>query len=141
VNEFASVKSEGAGMSFLDFARELDSRFPEGRAAAGRLSALRPRVVVNMGKSAADAELCHRLRAIAAKNLGLGVEFSGYLLDDPALPASIAARRPLLDIDPDSPFSRGVSALASALASRPASAPPVLHDGDDDIAALLRSGS
>jgi flagellar biosynthesis protein FlhG len=140
VNEFASVKNEGAGISFLDFARELGARSPEGKAAFERLSALRPRAVMNMGKASTDADLGHRLRDIAAKNLGIGVEFSGYLLDDPALPASVGARRPLLDLDPDSPFSRGTRALASALASRPASSPLALHDGEDDIAALIEKG-
>jgi flagellar biosynthesis protein FlhG len=140
VNEFVTAKSEGSGLSFLDFARELASRFPEGEEAFERLSALRPRAVMNMGKGASDAELGYRLRDIAAKNLGLAVEFSGYILDDPALPASIAARRPLLDLDPDSPFSRGIRAMAARLASSPASAPPALHGGEDDIAALIEEG-
>jgi flagellar biosynthesis protein FlhG len=139
-NEFAAVKNEGTGLSFLDFARESASRFPEGASAFERLSALRPRAIMNMGKDPSDAGLGYRLRDIAAKNLGLGVEFAGYLLEDRALPASVAARRPLLDTDPESPFSRGIRAVASRLASSPSSAALALHDGEDDLAALIEEG-
>jgi flagellar biosynthesis protein FlhG len=141
VNEFAAAKNEGSGLSFIDFAGELASRFPEGRAAFDRLSALRPRAVMNMGLAASDAELGYRLRDIAAKNLGLGVEFSGYLLDDPALPASLASRRPLLDMDPGAPFSRGVRAMASRLASSSGSAPLSLHEGEEDIVTLMEESN
>jgi flagellar biosynthesis protein FlhG len=115
VNEFAAVKTEGGAVSFLEFARGLPDRFPEGAAALERLDSLRPRVVMNMGTAASDVELGARLRDIAAKNIGLSVVFSGYLVDDPALPGSIAARKPIVDADPESPFSRGISALASRL--------------------------
>jgi flagellar biosynthesis protein FlhG len=140
VNEFAAVKNEGAGISFLDFARELSGRFPEGPAALGKLAALKPRVVMNMGREAGDAELGYRLRDISARNLGLSLSFAGYVLDDPALPASVAARRPLLDIDPSSPFSRGLAALASKLASEGAGSAPELHDADEELEALVKDG-
>ena len=130
VNEFVAARKEGDGPSFLDFARETAARFPEGAAALERLDALRPRAVMNMGKASSDAELGRRLRDIAAKNLGLRVEFAGYLPDAPALPASVAARRPLLDIDPGSPFSRGVLAAAARLESCRPSAFVELEDGE-----------
>jgi flagellar biosynthesis protein FlhG len=140
VQEFAAVKNEGAGISFLEFAHELAARFPEGRAAFERLSSLRPRAIMNIGKEASDAELGYRLRDIAAKNLGVCVEFAGYLLDDPGVPASVAARRPLLDMDPDAPFSRGIRAIATRLASSPAAVSLSLHEGEDDLSALIDEG-
>jgi len=140
VNEFASLKNEGAGISFLDFARELSPRFPEGAAAFDRLSSLKPRAIMNMGRESGDADLGYRLRDIAAKNLGIAVEFSGYLLEDAAVRESVAARKPLLDIDPLSPFSRGVAAVASRLAAAPVAAAPSLLDADDDFSALVAEG-
>ncbi len=137
VNEFAAVKNEGSGLSFLDFARESLSAFPEGGAAFERLSALRARAVMNMGRASSDAELGRRLRDISAKNLGLCLDFAGYLPEDPALPASVAARRPILDSDPGSPFSRGVAALAARLAASPAAPIAELHDGDGGLSALI----
>ena len=140
VNEFAARKGEDAGLSFLDFSRDLASKFPEGQAARDRLSALRPRAVMNMGGSASDAALCHRLRDIAAKNLGLSIEFAGYIADDPALPPSVAARRPLVDLDPDCPFSTGIGALADWLAAHPSSAPLRLRDCDEELDRMIAEG-
>lgn len=118
VMDFASRKTEGNGVSFLDFGRELAERFPpQGAAALERLSALRPRAIMNQGQGGSDAELGYRLRDIAAKNLGMSIDFAGYLLQDEAVPRSVAARRPLLDIDPAAPFARGVQAIASRIAS------------------------
>lgn len=118
VIEFARKKTEGTGVSFLDFARDLSLRFPEGgEAALSRLSGLRPRVIVNQGKERGDAELGYRLRDIAAKNLGLSMDFAGYLLDDPAVPQSLAARTPLLALDPQAPFARGMTAIAGRIAA------------------------
>jgi flagellar biosynthesis protein FlhG len=118
VQEFASGNVEAAGPSFMDFARGLAARFPEeGGAALERLGALKPRAVMNASSDTGDAELGYRLRDIAAKNLGIGVEFAGYLLADPAVPRSIASRRPVLDLEPDSPFSRGITAVAARIAS------------------------
>ena len=137
VHEFAAVKDEGTGMSFLDFARGLAGRFPGGDAALERLSSLKPRAIMNMGRDPGDAELGYRLRDIAAKNLGVTVDFAGYLLSDPAIPDSIAARRPLLDMDPASPFSRGLAAVAGRLAAGHTGAALELQDADDDLAALV----
>jgi flagellar biosynthesis protein FlhG len=133
VNEFAATKGEGGGQSFLDFARELASRFPEGQAAVDRLTSLRPRAVMNMGRGAGDADIGNRLRDIAAKNLGLRVDFVGYLPDDPAVPASVAARRPILDIDSGCPFCRGLAAMAAKIASGADFAPLELHEGGDEF--------
>jgi flagellar biosynthesis protein FlhG len=116
VNEFAAAKTEGSGVSYLDFARELAGRFPEGRAVLDLLTSLRPLVAMSMGEDEeVEAELGRRLGDIAAKNLGMTVVPAGRVPSDPALPASVARRRPLLASDPRSPFSLGVQALASRL--------------------------
>jgi ATPases involved in chromosome partitioning len=137
VNAFASIKNEGSGQSFLDFAGELARRFPDGSEALARLSRMRPRIVMNMGREASDAELGYRLRDITLKNLGMSMDFSGYLLDDPNLPASVAARTPLLALESRSPFARGVSLLARKLDAEPAGLAPALLDAD----ARLDAGS
>lgn len=142
VTEFAGAKTEGAGVSFLDFARDLASRFPdEGAAALERLAALKPRAVMNQGRDSGDAELGYRLRDIAAKNLGIAVDFAGYLLEDEAVPRSVAARAPVLELEPDAPFARGLRAMASRIARSPAEPEGLgLLDGGGDLAGLVEAG-
>jgi flagellar biosynthesis protein FlhG len=135
VMEFASRKTEGAGLSFLDFARDLAGRFPgEGEAALERLGAFKPSALMNQGRGGGDAELGYRLRDIASKNLGLSLGFLGYLLEDEGVPRSVAARRPLLDLDPEAPFSRGVKAVASRIATGVPAAGSALLEGAEDLA-------
>ncbi|HTX73406.1 MAG TPA: P-loop NTPase [Rectinemataceae bacterium] len=142
VLDFAKMKTEGSGVSFLEFARELSLRFPEGGSAAlNAISGLRPRVVMNLGGSggaaADDARLGYRLREIAARNLGLSVEFVGYLPDDPAVPRSLAARIPLVSLDPDSPFSRGMRAIAGRISGAGHRASLALEEGEATLESLM----
>ncbi len=130
VNGFAAVKNEGSGLSFLDFASELAGKFPEGQAALKRLSELRPRAIMNMSRDPGDADLGTRLHDIVVKNLGISIEFAGYLPDLPAVPASVASRRLLFDSDPSSEFSQGIQAAAAKLAAPPVSLALALHDAD-----------
>ncbi|HOX31589.1 MAG TPA: P-loop NTPase [Spirochaetales bacterium] len=138
VAAFAAAKTEGAGVSFLGFARELAERFPpEGEQALERLGSLRPLALMNQGRGGGDAELGYRLRDIALKNLGLSIEFAGYLLEDEAVPRSVAARRPLVDLEPSSPFARGVAAVARRIAAAAPGGPAGLLEEGSDIAALV----
>jgi flagellar biosynthesis protein FlhG len=140
VSEFAGAKTEGNGLSFMEHARDLASRFEGGSAALERLTSLRPRAVMNMGREGSDAALGYRLRDIVSKNLGLSIEFSGYLLEDSAVPASVASRRPLIVEDPAAPFARGVAALAARIDSAPRRSALDFPDSDGGIDALVAEG-
>jgi flagellar biosynthesis protein FlhG len=137
---FATSKTEGSGQSFMDFARDLAARFPDGAAGLERLGALRPRAVMNMGRQGSDAELGYKLRDIAAKNLGIPMDFTGYLLEDPAVPVSVAARAPLYASSPASPFARGIGALAARIDAGPLPAALGFPDSDGGIDALVAEG-
>lgn len=131
---FAGAKTEGSGISFIEFARELALRYPEkGEAALASLEAMAPRVVMNRARNPEDAELGYRLRDISRKNLGLSLSFTGFLLEDEAVRGSIAARSPLVSSSPASPFSRGVLAVASRLASAPPTESPILPEAPADL--------
>lgn len=120
---YAGTKTEGSGLSFLDFTADLATRYPEtGAAALSCLEAMAPRVVMNRGRESGDAELGYRLRDISRKNLGLTPSFAAFLLEDEAVHASVASRTPLMASDPASPFARGVMALATRIANAPETA-------------------
>jgi flagellar biosynthesis protein FlhG len=129
---FAGAKTEGSGLSFIDFARDLALRFPEtGPAALAALESLAPRVVMNRAREGADAELGYRLRDITRKNLGLSPAFAAFLLEDGEVPRSVASRTPLIAFDPSSPFARGVLALATRLRDAPETEAPAWLAADE----------
>jgi flagellar biosynthesis protein FlhG len=124
VLDFAARKTEGSGSSFLDFARDLARRHPaRGEAALRSLIGLVPSVLLNRAREAADVDLGHSLREIAERNLGISIAFGAFLPDDPAVSGSLNARKPLLALDPGSPFSRSLGAFASRLAESPLPSP------------------
>jgi flagellar biosynthesis protein FlhG len=141
VLSYGESKTEGSGLSFLAFAADLAERFPKrGSAAVARIASLAPRVVMNRCREASDAELGYRLRDITKKNLGFDVDFTGFLLEDPSVPRSVAARTPLMARDPASPFARGVSAVATRIASSPETQALEPEEASpDDLGALAES--
>lgn len=140
VMAFAGAKTEGSGSSFLAFAQDLAQRYPgKAELAVTALRAQSPQIIVNRAKGPEDADLGYRLRDISRKNLGLDLAVTGFLLEDPEVGQSIAARQPLLSLDATAPFARGVQALATRLANTPtqegqgALAPEVFSGDTEEI--------
>ena len=143
---YAGEKTEGGGLSFLAFAEALARRFPgRGRAGLEALRSLLPCVVINRARETADAGIGHRLLDISEKNLGIRISFGAFLPDDEAVGGSIAARRPLFDLDCQSPYSRAVGSFAETLAASPVPSPIALPlplaDEDIDLLALAALGN
>lgn len=142
IAEFVINRVEGQGDTFLGFA----SRLAADSAAAGidggdkalaELNALRPRVVVNMGAGAEDADIAQRLREIAARNLGIGMEYIAYIMRDPAVSKSLTQRSPLVSTDPGSLFARGAFAAAERILHAPALPAPGLELDDEDLYSVI----
>jgi flagellar biosynthesis protein FlhG len=74
-----------------------------------------------------------RLRDIVTRNLGVHMEYVGFLLRDDAVSRSVAERTPAVLSHPGCSFSRGVSVLAAKLAAEPGGAPPRLFSDDEDL--------
>ncbi len=74
-------------------------------------------VLVNQADSAREARLTYeRLASVAGRFLGLAVLSAGYVLEDPAVPAAVRARRPFVLQSPRSNASAGIQALAERYA-------------------------
>lgn len=108
-----------------------------GDKALAELCALRPRVVVNMGAGAEDADIAQRLREISARNLGIGMEYIAYIMRDPAVSQSLNQRAPLVATDPDCLFSRGAFAAAERILHAPAIPAPGLQLDDEDLYSII----
>jgi len=140
--DFVINRVEGQGDTFLAFAQRLaaDSAAKDstkGAKALEELSRLRPRVVVNMGSGQDDAVIAQRLREIASRNLGLGMEYITYIMRDQAVSASVSDRSPLAVTAPDSLFVRGVRAAADRILRTPAAAAPGLDLDDEDLFSMI----
>ncbi|MCK7483988.1 MAG: hypothetical protein M0C28_48635 [Candidatus Moduliflexus flocculans] len=111
ISGFASRRIEGSGASFRELARELALNFPAtAPAALEQLSRFFPRVVLNEGRGPRDASMGLHLRDIVGRNLGIPLEYVGFLLRDDAVPRSVAER---------SPWPSPVPSLPMPGASRP----------------------
>ncbi|MCC6644658.1 MAG: helix-turn-helix domain-containing protein [Polyangiaceae bacterium] len=99
--------------------------------AAGELSRLTPRLVVNGTRVRSDLDLGPSMQAIAARFLGVDLEYVGHVEQDDAVWLTVRRRRPLLV---DSPTSKGarliervarrVVAITATLEGRASLPPP-----------------
>ena len=142
IADFVINRVEGPGDTFIGFAARLaadaaEAGTPGGDKALAELSALRPRVVVNMGAGAEDADIAQRLREISARNLGIGMEYIAYIMRDPAVSNSLTQRTPLVATNPESLFSRGAFAAAERILNTPAMPAPGLELDDEDLYSVI----
>ena len=134
IADFVSRRLEGSGSTLLGLAGELARDFPASAPPAlEQLSRFYPRVVLNEGRGPKDASMGLRLRDIATRNLGIRMEYVGFLLRDEGVPRSVVERIPIILSRPSSPFARGVAALAAKIAAEPSGAPPRLFSDDEDL--------
>ncbi len=98
--------------------------------AAGELSRLAPRLVVNGTRVRSDLDLGPSMQAISARFLGIELEYVGHVEQDDAVWLTVRRRRPLLVDSPTSKGARLIERVARrvvAITATPegrASAPP-----------------
>lgn len=79
----------------------------------------RPLLVVNRAEDEAEAKrVAQRIREVAGKFLGSTPLAYGWIPDDRAVVRSVAARRPVVDSEPDSPAGSALRGLADRLGRR-----------------------
>jgi len=136
--DYVVNRVEGQGQTFVEFASQLAAEnVASGEKALRELSALRPRVVVNMGNGENDAAIAMRLREISARNLGISMDYIAYILRDPQVSSSIGNRQLLLQSNPDSNFARGVLTAAERIKAAPEGKAPSLELDDEDLYGLM----
>ncbi len=139
--EFASKKLEGSGDSFPALQNRLAQAFPAtAPAAIAGLLSIYPRVVLNMGKSNRDLAVGARLRDISSRNLGIAMEYIGFIPRDDAVPRSVVERKPVLLARPASAYATTVRAIARRIAETPTPAAPRLYQDNEDLVAVAEEG-
>ncbi|MBU0936280.1 MAG: P-loop NTPase [Spirochaetes bacterium] len=136
--DYVINRVEGQGKTFVEFAAEMAAQYgPSGEKALQELSALHPRVVVNMGNGGNDAAIAMRLREISARNLGISMDYIAYIMRDPLVSPSVSARQLILHSNPDCAFARGVSTAAERIRAAPEGQMPRLELDDEDLYTLM----
>ena len=119
INEAVRGNKHGTDFSVLSALDALCEKFPEtGGKAREEMAALRPQVIVNRGKNDQDLAMAKRLRDLIQNKLNVQVDFIGFMPEDPAVPVSVAKRKPLFITSPDSPFVAATRACAERVISR-----------------------
>jgi flagellar biosynthesis protein FlhG len=137
IQEFLTGKIEGTDTSLSKIVEELREHSSEsGRKAEEQLNGFAPRIVLNSGRDTKDIEIGARLRHIVRKNLGIEVEYIGYLKNDPLVPQSLARRKPVVMLNPGSPYSVSVKNLAARIISSPSPVLPMLYEDNEDLISL-----
>ncbi len=136
--DFVVNRTEGQGETFVQFAQRLSLEAgSKGEKALAELSALRPRVVINMGSGPEDAGISTRLREISSRNLGVNMDYIAYIMRDPEVSRSLGRRELLFRSHPESPFSRGVARAAERILAMPEGKTHALELDDEDLFGLM----
>lgn len=134
VVDFMQEKVEGQDRSIATLVRRIgDINAESGRIAEEALAGFRPRVVMNMGRSAQDIRLGGRLRQVVKNNLETDVEFIAYLPYDELASRSALERSATLLTYPQSNYSGAVSQCATRVIHEPAPSMPKLFPDDEDL--------
>jgi len=134
---FMSTKIEGTGISFANLIEALgDIKQESADIARTHMEQFFPRIILNMGKSSRDLALGGKLREIAKKNIGIGMEYIGYVAWDDLVSRSVFERVPTAAAYPASDFSRSLDLIGQRILSSPVPFQPNLYEANEDLSSL-----
>jgi flagellar biosynthesis protein FlhG len=137
ISNFMTERLEGSGTDFTDLLAGMGELSKEAaESCRSQLSHFYPRIVINNGNTQQDLLIGSKLRSIGTRNLGIAMEYIGFLRKDEQISRSILERRPFRSSHPESPFSRSLDAVARKLISRPIPERPKLFEENEDLKAL-----
>ncbi|HDQ14659.1 MAG TPA: MinD/ParA family protein [Sediminispirochaeta sp.] len=133
VHDFFTKPIEGDSVTSDRLFQLLDgSETGTGETARRQLNSFFPRIVLNMGRSNRDFALGAKLRQISEKNLGVPMEYIGFLPKDERVAESIITRTPYILAEPDAPYCKAVQLTARKLISTQHHEIPRLFEGSDE---------
>ena len=78
---------------------------------------LKPRVIMNMGRSNNDIEMGNRLHNLVRNKLNIDIEYIGFIPYDERVPISVAKRTPISIYAPNSPYTSVLDSIARRIIS------------------------
>lgn len=138
VHTFLTKRIEGAEKTLEDLILLLREISEEaGTKAQSQLYRFYPRIVLNMGRTNRDLALGSKLREIVYKNLGIKMEYIGFIGYDNDVTRSILERTPMNVLMPQSDFTSGVNTIARNLITAPLPEEFRLYEGNEDLSELI----
>lgn len=133
-------RMEGKEYSFEQILTVMSRTFPESsQAALEQLRMFRPRIIMNMGRQAEDAQLGNRLLTLSHNKLSINPEVIGFVPYDQNIGLSIARRQPLCLLNPSSSFSAALPAVVHRLETTGSHTDLKLEDAQENFEDIIKS--
>jgi flagellar biosynthesis protein FlhG len=125
VSQAMDQRNERGIRTPFDLLREIEAIDPlEGRRFNETMRSFRPRIIVNEVRTAEDVKLGFAVTSVCRKYFGLEAEYLGYVNHDEAARRSIAARQPIVGLDPKCDAAVYLQRIARKVAGIPARPSP-----------------
>lgn len=140
VDEFmvARIEKEHRPLSSL-----LDALGSHARGSADealeQVRTFTPRIIINRGRSEVDFRIAAKLREIVRRNLGITIEYIGFVLEEPGVSRSIITRRPAYELLPDGSFRRAIDEIAERITGASRAQDTDLPEGNKDLKELANA--
>ncbi len=133
VQNFFRQRLEGSGNSLFSLADKLGELSVEnGEKIRKMLEVFYPGIIINMGRNPQDKNLGKNLRLISRKNLGISLEYLGYLPYEQEVSRSIINRKPYA-LDHSTGFTENLKSIAERLQKVIPEKSIPLYEADEDL--------
>ena len=113
--------------------------FPEtANRAKNEMKKLKPRVIMNMGRSNSDIEMGNRLYNLAKKKLAIEIEYIGFIPYDERVPISVAKRTPISILAPNNQYNSVMDSIARRIISTSGTESIFLQDVTESLENLVK---
>ena len=140
IHDFFRHRLEGSGSSLFSLADRLGKVSHESAANVRKMiDVFYPGVIINMGRSPEDRDLGKKLRMVSRKNLGISLEYMGYIPFERGVSRSIINRKPYVS-DHKTPLAAGLDTIAKRIQKLIPDSGIPLYEGDEDLDQLKWDG-
>lgn len=136
VQDVLTRRMEGTETNISDLTAALQGYSGAVDTVQDLLSRFYPRVILNMGRRQSDIALGAKLREISSKNLGISMEYLGYLAWSEAINVSVIRRTPIALGNPGDPVAVGLKRIAGKILDAPEPKEYLLYEGNEDLEAI-----
>ncbi|MCD6396594.1 MAG: P-loop NTPase [Spirochaetaceae bacterium] len=134
IQNFLIEKLEGTNNTFFNLVELLKKVDPaSGSYAKKQINNFFPRIVLNIGRNKQSISIGSKLRQICKKNIGINMEYIGFIEFTELVSQSIIKREPLVLTHPNTQFGRALRSIAESITKISYNDKITLYDANEDI--------